>query len=138
MLKNRKLGSVRQMDKELKKAKEIQNPANGWINSIRRLLNISLQQLGNYAGLTGQGVYALEKREKEGKITLKKLREIASVFDMHVVYAFIPRTSLEDMIEKKAKEKAREIVQFFGLMASVSSEARFGTGFFRRWRLAAA
>ena len=111
MLKNRKIGAIKQVDKELKKVTKIKSPQDGWINSIRRLLNMSRDQLGKLANLSGQGIYALEKREREDKITLQKLRKIAWAFDMELVYAFVPHSSLEDMIERRALEKAKEIVK---------------------------
>lgn len=111
MLKNKKIGMVKRFDKELKKASIIETPPSGWINSIRRILNMSMGQLGSSIGVTGQGVNALEKREQEGKITLQKLRKVANAFEMELVYAFVPRTSLEQFIEKKSIEKAKEIVK---------------------------
>jgi predicted DNA-binding mobile mystery protein A len=53
----------------------------------------------------------LEKREKEGTITLKTLKEVAKAMDIQLVYGFIPNQgSLEALIEKKASELATRIV----------------------------
>ncbi|MEO0065497.1 MAG: hypothetical protein RI983_823 [Bacteroidota bacterium] len=52
----------------------------------------------------------IEKREKEGAITIKAMQEIANAMDMKFVYGFVPNAgSLELMIEKKALERATEI-----------------------------
>jgi len=53
----------------------------------------------------------LEKREKEGAITINTLKEVGRVLDMDLVYGFISRhNSLEDMIEERAREIAEEVV----------------------------
>ncbi|WP_217277290.1 XRE family transcriptional regulator [Pedobacter foliorum] len=70
-----------------------------------------MQQLGNKLSVTKQGILDIEKREKDGSITLKSLRELGRVLDMELVYGFVPKDgSLEALIEKKALELASKIV----------------------------
>jgi predicted DNA-binding mobile mystery protein A len=72
---------------------------------------MSQEQLGRKLQITRQSVQELEKREKEGTITLKTLKEVANVLDIKLVYGFIPNQgSLEALIEKKANELATRIV----------------------------
>ena len=72
---------------------------------------MSLRQLGERLHITPQGVRDLEKREKEGAITINTLKEVGRVLDMDLVYGFISRhNSLEDMIEERAREIAEEVV----------------------------
>ena len=53
----------------------------------------------------------MEKREKDGSITIKSLREIARAMDMQLVYGFVPNDgSLDALIEKRATELATQIV----------------------------
>tara|TARA_B110000459_G_scaffold190438_1_gene225539 strand:+ start:131 stop:595 length:465 start_codon:yes stop_codon:yes gene_type:complete len=86
-------------------------PDNGWVNSIRISIKMSLRQLGERLHITPQGVRDLEKREKEGAITINTLKEVGRVLDMDLVYGFISRhNSLEDMIEERAREIAEEFV----------------------------
>ncbi|MFN3998832.1 mobile mystery protein A [Algoriphagus sp.] len=86
-------------------------PTSGWINSIRKALGISAQQLANKLNVSRQGVTDMEKREAEGAITLKSLKEIANKLDMELVYGFVPKTgSLDLYIETKARELAEKIV----------------------------
>jgi predicted DNA-binding mobile mystery protein A len=86
-------------------------PANGWVNAIRVSINMSLRQLGERLHITPQGVRDLEKREKEGAITINTLKEVGRVLDMDLVYGFISRhNSLEDMIEERAREIAEVII----------------------------
>ena len=87
------------------------NPDNGWVNAIRVSIKMSLRQLGERLHITPQGVRDLEKREKEGAITINTLKEVGRVLDMDLVYGFISRhNSLEDMIEERAREIAEEVV----------------------------
>ena len=84
---------------------------NGWVNIIRVSIKMSLRQLGERLHITPQGVRDLEKREKEGAITINALKEVGRVLDMDLVYGFISRhNSLEDMIEERAREIAEEVV----------------------------
>tara|TARA_B100000795_G_scaffold269297_1_gene258248 strand:+ start:4877 stop:5341 length:465 start_codon:yes stop_codon:yes gene_type:complete len=86
-------------------------PENGWVNTIRVSIKMSLRQLGERIHITPQGVKDLEKREKEGTITINRLKEVGRALDMDLVYGFISRhNSLEDMIEKRASEIAEELV----------------------------
>jgi len=87
-------------------------PATGWIKAIRIGLGMSLKQLGGLLSMTKQSAMELERREKEGSITLKTLRETAKVLDMELVYGFVPKdVSLEALIDRKAHELATRIVR---------------------------
>ena len=93
------------------KLKEVAIPPTGWIKAIRTALGMSMQQLGNRLNVSKQGVMDMEKREKDGSITIKSLREIARAMDMQLVYGFVPNDgSLDALIEKRATELAIQIV----------------------------
>lgn len=86
-------------------------PSDGWIRTVRKAINMSLAQLANRLKKKPPTVSDFEKREQEGTITLKSLQEIAEAMDMKFVYAIIPKEgTLEEMVDIKAEEKAREIV----------------------------
>lgn len=86
-------------------------PSEGWLRTIRKAINMNLGQLARRLNKKPPSVNDFEKREKEGTITLKSLQEIAQAMDMKFVYAIIPREgTLEEMVDMKAEEKAREIV----------------------------
>jgi predicted DNA-binding mobile mystery protein A len=73
---------------------------------------MSMEQLGKKLSITKQGVMDIEKREKEGAITIKSMQEIAKAIDMEFVYGFVPVAgSLDQMIEMRALEMATKIVQ---------------------------
>jgi predicted DNA-binding mobile mystery protein A len=91
--------------------KQVANPPTGWIRAIRNAIGMSMQQLGNKLDISKQGVLEIEKREKDGSITIKSLKEIARALDMQLVYGFVPNEgSLDALIEKRATELATQIV----------------------------
>lgn len=91
--------------------KQVAMPPTGWIKAIRTAIGMSMQQLGNKLNVSKQGVMDIERREKEGSITIKSLREIARAMDMQLVYGFVPNDgSLDALIEKRATELATQIV----------------------------
>jgi predicted DNA-binding mobile mystery protein A len=91
--------------------KEVAIPPTGWIKAIRNALGMSMQQLGDKLSISKQGILDIEKREKEGSITIKSLKEIAGALDMQLVYGFVPNDgSIDGLIEKRAIELATKIV----------------------------
>jgi predicted DNA-binding mobile mystery protein A len=112
ILKQRLL--VEQVDKKLALFKPLDSvsiPQNGWIHTIRIALRMSLRQLGNRLKISPQSVKEIEQRESNGSITLKNLKEVGAALDLKLVYGFIPRNqSIENMIERRASEIAKDIV----------------------------
>ena len=86
-------------------------PPTGWIKAIRTALGMSGQQLGNKLSVTKQGILDFEKREQDGSITIKALKEIGRAMGLQLVYGFVPNDgSLDALIEKRAQELATKIV----------------------------
>jgi predicted DNA-binding mobile mystery protein A len=104
-----------QLNEKLDKFTALSNlvvPPIGWIKAIRNGIGMSMEQLGKKLSITKQAVMDIEKREKEGAVTLKAMQELAKAMDMQFVYGFIPNAgSLDQMIEKRALEIAKTIVQ---------------------------
>jgi predicted DNA-binding mobile mystery protein A len=111
-MKNTKKLQIEQLDRKLAFYVNFpETPARGWIYAIRTTLKISFRQFAMRLGITPQSAQEIEDREKNGNITLKVLREVASALDMKLVYGFVPRNdSFEKMIEKQALMVARKIV----------------------------
>jgi len=105
---------VRQIDKKLlplQVLKDTNVPSKGWIHTLRTALQMSLRQLSAKASIVPQSLKDMENREVAGTITLKTLRAVANAMDMQLVYGFVSKhKSLEQMIEKRAKQLATEIV----------------------------
>jgi predicted DNA-binding mobile mystery protein A len=113
-MKNNTL-QFQQLNEKLEKLTGLQHlivPPIGWIKAIRNGIGMSMEQLGKKLSITKQAVMDMEKREKEGAITIKSMQEIAKAMDMRFVYGFVPNAgSLEQMIETRALEIATKIVQ---------------------------
>jgi len=91
--------------------KQVAVPPTGWIKAIRTAFGMSMQQLGNKLSVTRQGIMDIEKREIEGSITIKSLKELGRALDMQLVYGFVPNDgSLDALIERRANELATKIV----------------------------
>jgi predicted DNA-binding mobile mystery protein A len=105
---------IEQADKKLALFRPLNSvtiPQKGWIHTIRIALKMSLRQLGNRLKISPQSVKEIEEREANSSITIKGLKEVGAVLDMKLVYGFIPiGQSIEEMIEKRALEIAKEIV----------------------------
>ena len=103
-----------QLERKLKPFKapaRVNNPENGWVNTIRLSLGMSLEQLGFRLNISRQSAKSIEIREVEGSITMKALREAGSAMEMNLVYGFFPKDgSIEKLIERRAGEIATEIV----------------------------
>lgn len=98
-------------------------PPEGWVKTVRTALNMSLVQLAKRMGIKSPSLKNFEKREKAGTITLQSLRDIAEAMDMKLIYAIVPREgSLEDMVDQKATEKAREIVNRTSISMSLEDQ----------------
>lgn len=95
----------------LKKAESLVMPSTGWIYTIRTALGMSMRQLGKKMRITAQSVKEIEEREKTKRVSLKVLNQFAEALDLKLIYGFVPKKGkLEDLIEKRALEIAKEIV----------------------------
>jgi predicted DNA-binding mobile mystery protein A len=91
---------------ELKPLDRFAVPPKGWIRAIRDAIGMSGSKLGKRLGMTAQGVKSLEQSEANGKIQLSTLRRAAEAMDCVLVYAVVPRTSLKQMVDQRARELA--------------------------------
>ncbi|NTU57372.1 MAG: mobile mystery protein A [Chlorobiaceae bacterium] len=106
--------SIRHLNEKMlsfESLRQVPVPSTGWIKAIRLALGMSMKQLGDRLSITKQSIQSIEKREKEGSITIKALRELGEALDMQLVYGFVPVDgSLNALIDRKAVELATEIV----------------------------
>jgi predicted DNA-binding mobile mystery protein A len=105
---------IQQLDRKFEQLINIEDlviPSEGWVNAIRHALKMTLRQLGARMKITAQSVKEIETREKHGTISINTLKQVGMALDMRLIYGFIPNDkSLEQMIQKKALDIAREIV----------------------------
>ena len=115
-----------QLDRKIIKYKNLDEviiPPKGWIYSIRKALNMSLRQLGNRMEITPQSVREIEERERNGTVSINVLKQVGRALNMKLVYGFIPRSdTLEKMIEERAYQLAKEIVQRTSVTMSLEDQ----------------
>lgn len=51
-----------------------------------------------------------EQRESEGKITIQNLRKMAHAMDCELVYDFLLKREIEELLQAKAYDKARQAI----------------------------
>lgn len=91
--------------------KSLKLPPKGWVRAIRDGLSMSRRQLANRLGLSTSRIQRLEADEVSGAVTVKTLRRTAEALDCVLVYAMIPKESLEATVNSQAREKAKQYVQ---------------------------
>jgi len=94
-----------------RKAKLPSRPSDGWIKTIRNALRMSSSALAERIGVSDSAVRKMEVAEASDAITLGSLRRAASALDCELQYALVPRQSLEDKLEVRAHDVARERVE---------------------------
>lgn len=83
-------------------------PPRGWVRAIRDALGMTSRQLAARMGLSQATISALEKSEAADTISLKTLRQAAAALDCQLVYALVPRTSLDRMVQERAQALAEQ------------------------------
>ena len=86
-------------------------PPKGWIRAIRDAIGMTGAQLGKRVGNSPQGIVGLERSEAAGTIQLNTLRRAAEAMECVLVYAIVPKTSLADMVNRRARQIARRALQ---------------------------
>ncbi|HEX8302369.1 mobile mystery protein A [Sphingomonas sp.] len=87
---------------------ELAVPPRGWMRAIREALGMSTRQLAERMGVSPSRVPTIEKAEVTGGTTIKTLREAAEAMNCTFVYTFVPVKPLDEILEDRAKEKARK------------------------------
>lgn len=105
----------RQLDKRLNMLRNpsifAQRPPRGWIKAIREAVGMTTGQLGQRIGVGQSRAVDIEKGEVTGSITLDTLERAARALDCELVYALVPRESLEAMVEDRASALAKRRVK---------------------------
>lgn len=82
-------------------------PAGGWVAAISSALGMTTRQLATRIGVRQPSVVALEKSEVAGTVSLKTLRRAAEALDCDLVYALVPRRTLEETLRRRAESVAQ-------------------------------
>ncbi|HET7330893.1 mobile mystery protein A [Dyella sp.] len=87
---------------------KLARPNQGWIRAIRQSLGMTAEQLGRRMGVTQATLSGLEASEINGSIRLATLRKAAEAMHCTLVYALVPNTSLEEIVQEQARKVAAE------------------------------
>ena len=101
----------RQLDKRLILLSNVDafvRPPRGWLKAIREALGMTTTQLGLRLGVAQSRVVAIEQAETKGSITLKSLEKAAQALDCRLVYALVPKHSLEEPVQHRASMVAKK------------------------------
>ena len=108
---------LRQLDEALRpwaQLRDLRTPPSGRLAVIREALGMTLEQLGRRIGIDAAGAKKLQDREATGSITLHTLRRAADAMDCDLVYAIVPRTSLQETLDRRARDLARAMLNRVG------------------------
>lgn len=92
-------------------AKHFMNPKSGWVKAIREALGMTTAQLAERMGIQQSGITLLEQREVNKKVSLEILQRAAQAMNCELVYALVPKESLEKIVDEQAARSAREILK---------------------------
>jgi len=90
----------------LSPAERFRAPPKGWVRAIRDALGMSGVQFAKRLAIRPQSVTALEASEESGAIQLNTLRRAAEALDCTLVYALVPKESLEAAVGTRARKIA--------------------------------
>ncbi|GAB7005385.1 mobile mystery protein A [Nocardioides sp. AN3] len=83
-------------------------PHGGWIRAIREALGMTAGDLAERLNVTQSTVTRIEQSERADRIQLETMRRVADALGCDLVYALVPRRSLEDTVMDRARDLARE------------------------------
>lgn len=101
------------LDEKLKAFAPIKSliiPKAGWVRAIREALGMTTAQLAARMGIQQSGVTLLEQREVSKKVSLETLQRAARAMNCELVYALVPKESLEKIVDDQATKAAKEIL----------------------------
>ena len=102
---------VRQAQKSLQ---SLPIPPEGWLATMRKALGMSGPQLGRRLGVGRAAIAQAEKAERHGGVTLKHMDKTAKAMGCKFVYAIVPETSIEEIVQAQATKKATALVRKAG------------------------
>lgn len=121
---NTRIIEIRALDRktaDLQSYKNIIPNGKSWIGTIREAIGMTALQLANRLGVTQPRISAMEKNEKNMKIST--MEKVAAAVDCDFVYYFKPKTSFQDIVETQAKQKAEAILKTVNLNIALEDQS---------------
>jgi len=98
------------IDKAVRQTAGLDVPPEGWLKTLRKALGMSGAQLGRLMGVSRAQIAQAERNELSGAVTLRTLQNMAEAMGCRVVYAIVPTGNVEGLVVRRAKEKAKQLV----------------------------
>lgn len=98
-------------------------PQGGWTKTVRNALGMSGKALGRRIGVSQSAISQLEASEERETITLGSLRKLAEGMECDLVYAFVPKDSLDEIMRRQATLRARSIVDSVSTSMELEDQA---------------
>ncbi len=95
----------------LEPLKTFTRPTKGWIRAIRDALGMTGRQLAQRMHVQTARIAELEQAEISGNVTMSSLRRAAEAMDCELVYAFMPRKNLDEIMRRRAIESVKAALQ---------------------------
>jgi transcriptional regulator with XRE-family HTH domain len=79
------------------------HPTSALLRTLRKAMKIYSPEIAAKIGRSSLTVFAMERREAKGKITLRDMERYANAMDCIVVYGIVPRggRTLEELYEER-------------------------------------
>jgi predicted DNA-binding mobile mystery protein A len=94
-----------------------------WVQYIRKALRMSPAQLASRMSIAESSLYQLERQESLNRASLQSLKKAAEAMGCELVYAIIPRTSIESLINEQAQKRARNVLSSSNLHMEYEDQA---------------
>jgi predicted DNA-binding mobile mystery protein A len=97
---------IRQVDSALEPFSEIRGmipPESGWVRTVRESLGMSIRQLAERMNASKTTAATLERNEAAGTIKLRSLQAVSEALGCELVYALVPRISIEETVKGRAR-----------------------------------
>lgn len=78
---------------------------------MRTAFAMSQKDLADRMGVSQQAVSQMERREADGALTLRALQQAAEALQGRLVYAIVPSLPIEELIEARALQVARQMLK---------------------------
>ena len=101
-------------------------PARGWVHAIREALGMTRTQFACRLGISRPNTYRLESDEVSGSASLARLRRAAAALDCELVYALVPKDSLEETVRRQAVRYAERNLAHVNASQSLEGSAISG------------
>lgn len=80
-------------------------PKRGWIHAVRQALDMSGVELAKRLSVSRSTITDIERSEQNGTVRLDTLVRVADALDCDLVYALVPRQSLDETVRQEALRK---------------------------------